>query len=164
MGIEVQLVSGNSVTKTFLHFTDTYSYWGLKWLFEHQKVRMDAELKVAYNPQTIFMSWNYGDKKFALQLVPSFPIFSIDLLVNWQPKYANLTLKGDVNKGRLEIVANTTTYSFGAAASLSRYQGYNELLVGFGFCQAFNIVFSSEMKFILIDFIFEKPFSHSILL
>eukprot|EP00795_Rhopilema_esculentum_P006498 gene6498-11955_t len=129
MGIEIQLVSGNSVTKTFLHFTDTYSYWGFKWLFEHQKARMDAELKVAYNPQTIFMSWNYGDKKFALQLVPSFPIFSIDLLVNWQPKYANLTLKGDVNKGRLEIVANTTTYSFGAMASLNRYQGYNELLL-----------------------------------
>ncbi len=113
MGLEFDITTPYSSIKQKLIFVDTYEYWGFNWLLDHGKQPISADLKVAYNPQTVFFKFQYGGRYFAVQLQPTFPVVGMDLAINWRPFISNVTLNLDFRNVVAAAVANTTSYSYG---------------------------------------------------
>ncbi len=112
MGLEFDILSNAISLNHRLLFVDTYEYWGFDWLVDYGKEPINAELKVAYNPQTVFFKFQYGVRNFAVQLQPSFPVIILDLGISWRPVVCNLTLNLDLKTPVVAVTANTTAHSY----------------------------------------------------
>ena len=129
MGLEFDLISYFITVSNQLYFVDTYEYWGFNWLLDYGKAPINAELKVAYNPQTVFVKWMYGERNFAIKLVPSFPVISFDTQIQWQPVVMNVTAKLDIKNATVKIIANTSSTSYGGYAGWLKKRGEQQILV-----------------------------------
>ena len=114
MGFEFDILTQDFAINHQVFFTDTYEYWGFDWLVDYGKQPISATFKVAYNPQTIFFKWEYGERNFAVNLQPNFPVIALDVGINWQPEMLNLTLNMDLVKALISMSANTSTHSYGS--------------------------------------------------
>lgn len=129
LGMEISVMSSYLKGITLLNFIDTYGFWGIDWLIDFGKTPFKSELKIAYNPQTVFARIAYGDKNFAVQLVPSYPVISYDMQINWPPTYVNFTVKADLNERKLTVITNTSLNSYIGEIDWAKRNGIQNLIV-----------------------------------
>ena len=129
MGCELNVKSTYVNGKSKLNFIDTYGYWGIDWFIDFGSKPFHSELKVAYNPQTVFTRFSYGEKNFAIQLVPAYPLISYDMQVNWQPAVMNFTLTADLIERKISIVSNTSMDSYSGSVHWEKTNGLHKLIV-----------------------------------
>ena len=129
IGLDLNFKSPYLSGKSKLSFVDTYGYWGIDWLVDLGKKPLHGELKVAYNPQTVFTRFVYGGKSFAIQLVPAFPLISYDMQINWYPAIMNFTMKADLIKRKINIVSNTSMNSYSGEVHWEKANSRHKLVV-----------------------------------
>lgn len=133
LGMEVNIVSPLLKGKSKFTFVDTYGFWGVDWLVDYGNVPFQCEVKVAYNPQTIFTRIIYGRKTFAIQLVPSHPVISYDMQIDWPPTRLNQTMKADLIQRRIKLVTNTSENSYSGEMYWLEANGLQKLIVSYWF-------------------------------
>eukprot|EP00794_Sanderia_malayensis_P009953 gene9953-10973_t len=132
MGLELDIKSGEINLNHKLLFVDTYEYWGFDWSVDYGQPLIKAELKVAYNPQTVFFKFQHGRQNFAVHLQPSFPVIVLDLGLNWYPLVSNFSLNLDLKNAIFGVVANTTSHSYAGRLEWKKGSKEQQLLVNFG--------------------------------
>ena len=131
MGLKFNVIGAFLNGKCELNFIDTYGFWGIDLLVDFGNKPFRSELKVAYNPQTVFTRFAYGDKNLAVQLVPAYPVISYDMQVNWKPALVNLTIKADLIQRKIDVVTNTSRSSYAGDIKWEKANGIQKLIVSF---------------------------------
>ena len=140
IGLDFSVKSSFVNGRSKLNFVDTYGYWGIDWSIDFGRKPLNFEVKVAYNPQTVFTRFAYGDKGFAVQLVPAYPLISYDMQVDWYPAVMNFTVKADLIHKRINIISNTSIDSFFGEIQWEKTNGLHKLVVSIA--SFANLIFS----------------------